>query len=148
MMMPKFAKALKHPLLNVPNLLTLLVLGFITFNEQVPMAVQDIINTEQVKLLITLVLLVVLYYHPVLGVVSFIAFYDILKKTKPIVVVEEEVEVDVETKEGFDNNSPKFEVTLEEEIVSKMVPLADSNEEISSNVQPLLDNLHNAGDLN
>lgn len=147
-MMPKFAKSLKHPVLNVPNLLTLVVLGFITFNEEVPSAVQDIINTDQVKLLITLILLVVLYYHPVLGVVSFIAFYDILKKIKSIIVVEEEVEVDVGTKEGFDNNSPKFEVTLEEEVISNMVPLADTNEEISSSVQPLLDNLHNAGDLN
>ena len=147
MMMPKLAKSLKHPLLNVPNFLTLLVLGFITFNEQVPMFVQDMINTDQVKLLITLVLLVVVYYHPVLGVVSFIAFYDILKKTNPVVVVEEEVEVEV-TKEGFDNNSPKFEVTLEEEMVSKMVPLAEGNQEISSDVQPLLVDLHGAGDLN
>lgn len=136
----------RHPLINLPNFLTLVVLGFITFNEKLPQVVESIVNTEQVKLLVTLVLLVVLYYHPILGAVSFIAYYEILKKTKPVVVVEEEVTI-VE-KEGFEDNSPKFEVTLEEEVVSKMVPLTGENKPIKSNVEPLLNDLHNAGDLN
>jgi hypothetical protein len=136
----------RHPLINLPNFLTLVVLGFITFNEKLPQVVESIVNTEQVKLLVTLVLLVVLYYHPILGAVSFIAYYEILKKTKPVVVVEEEVTI-VE-KEGFEDNSPKFEVRLEEEVVSKMVPLTGENKPIKSNVEPLLNDLHNAGDLN
>ena len=135
----------RHPLINLPNFLTLLVLGFITFNEKLPEVVESIVNTEQVKLLVTLVLLVVLYYHPILGAVSFIAYYEILKKTKPVVVEEE---VSIVEKEGFEDNSPKFEVTLEEEVVNKMVPLTGENEPIKSNVEPLLNDLHNAGDLN
>jgi len=135
----------RHPLINLPNFLTLVVLGFITFNEKLPQVVESIVNTEQVKLLVTLVLLVVLYYHPILGAVSFIAYYEILKKTKPVVVEEE---VSIVEKEGFEDNSPKFEVTLEEEVVNKMVPLTGENEPIKSNVEPLLNDLHNAGDLN
>ena len=146
-MLAGIKNVLKHPLINLPNFLTLLVLGFITFNENLPQVVETIVNTEQVKLLVTLVLLVVLYYHQILGAVSFIAYYEILKKTKPV-VVEEEEEVAIVEKEGFENNSPKFEVTLEEEVVSKMVPLTGESKPIESNVQPLLNDLHNAGDLN
>lgn len=131
------------PLLTIPNVLTLVVLAVIVMDLPVSQDLKQFINSKTGRVGILVALAVIAYHHHLLGVVGFIAFYELLRKSsKKVSFNPKDAVVDFLKEE-----TTPFEMTLEEEMVSKMVPLTKEKEEIKSNVQPLLEDLHSASEL-
>lgn len=131
------------PLLTIPNVLTLVVLAVIVMDLPVSQDLKQFINSKTGRVGILVALSVIAYHHHLLGVVGFIAFYELLRKSsKKVTFNPKDVVADFLKEE-----TTPFEMTLEEEMVSKMVPLTKEKEEIKSNVQPLLEDLHSASEL-
>lgn len=131
------------PLLTIPNVLTLVVLAVIVMDLPVSHDLKQFVNSKTGRVGILVTLAVITYHHHLLGVVGFIAFYELLRKSsKKVSFNPKDAVVDFLKEE-----TTPFEMTLEEEMVSKMVPLTKEKEEIKSNVQPLLEDLHSASEL-
>ena len=131
------------PLLTIPNVLTLVVLTVIVMDLPVSQDLKQFINSKTGRVGILVTLAVIAYHHHLLGVVGFIAFYELLRKSsKKVSFNPKDAVVDFLKEE-----TTPFEMTLEEEMVAKMVPLTKEKEEIKSNVQPLLEDLHSASEL-
>lgn len=131
------------PLLTIPNVLTLVVLAVIVMDFPVSQDLKQFANSKTGRVGILVTLSVITYHHHLLGVVGFIAFYELLRKSsKKISFNPKDAVVDFLKEE-----TTPFEMTLEEEMVTKMVPLTKEREEIKSNVQPLLEDLHSASEL-
>lgn len=131
------------PLLTIPNVLTLVVLAVIVMDLPVSQDLKQFINSKTGRVGILVALAVITYHHHLLGVVGFIAFYELLRKSsKKVSFNPKDAVVDFLKEE-----TTPFEMTLEEEMVAKMVPLTKEKEEIKSNVQPLLEDLHSASEL-
>ena len=131
------------PLLTIPNVLTLVVLAIIVMDLPLSQDLKQFINSKTGRVGILIALAVIAYHHHLLGVVGFIAFYELLRKSsKKVSFNPKDAVVDFLKEE-----TTPFEMTLEEEMVAKMVPLTKEKEEIKSNVQPLLEDLHSASEL-
>jgi hypothetical protein len=131
------------PLLTIPNVLTLVVLAVIVMDLPLSQDLKQFINSKTGRVGILVALAVIAYHHHLLGVVGFIAFYELLRKSsKKVSFNPKDAVVDFLKEE-----TTPFEMTLEEEMVAKMVPLTKEKEEIKSNVQPLLEDLHSASEL-
>lgn len=131
------------PLLTIPNVLTLVVLAVIVMDLPVSHDLKQFVNSKTGRVGILVALSVIAYHHHLLGVVGFIAFYELLRKSsKKVNFNPKDAVVDFLKEE-----TTPFEMTLEEEMVAKMVPLTKEKEEIKSNVQPLLEDLHSASEL-
>lgn len=131
------------PLVTIPNVLTLVVLAVIVMDFPVSQDLKQFANSKSGRVGILVALTVIAYHHHLLGVVGFIAFYELLRKSsKKVSFNPKDAVVDFLKEE-----TTPFEMTLEEEMVAKMVPLTKEKEDIKSNVQPLLEDLHSASEL-
>lgn len=131
------------PLVTIPNVLTLVVLAVIVMDFPVSQDLKQFANSKSGRVGILVALAVIAYHHHLLGVVGFIAFYELLRKSsKKVSFNPKDAVVDFLKEE-----TTPFEMTLEEEMVAKMVPLTKEKEDIKSNVQPLLEDLHSASEL-
>lgn len=69
------------PLVTIPHVLTLLILVVIVMDFPVSTDLKQFVNSKTGSVGIIIALSIITYYHNLLGVVGFIAFYELLRKS-------------------------------------------------------------------
>jgi hypothetical protein len=120
-----------------------LVMGFKT-----PDTVANAVDTLPGKVvIIVIVISLFTYYHPVLAVIAMFAAFDLIRRSSESTGLDSlQKYVPTEEKKVSQFNAyNQFPYTLEQEMVSKMVPMRNSGTSITqSSFKPVLDDLHNA----
>lgn len=126
-----------------------LLLFFIFSGMSVPEMLAEYIDTPLMKILLYVFAGSLLLYHPVLGAVSLFFVYELIerssKKTGSYYIQGYLPSEQKKTKQFIAMND--FPVTLEEEVVSKLVPMAHEGMLISEEYKPVMNKLHNAAKL-
>ena len=84
--------------------------------------------------------------HPVLGVLSLVAAYELIKRSSVSTgthAIKNYLASEKEKVTDFTKFND-FPVTLEEEVVAKMAPLVQNNDAPKGNFKPVLDDQHDA----
>ena len=130
------------------TLVALLVL-FIVFDVQVPKIVGNLVDSLAGRVVVLAVAVGLLLAHPVLGAVAIVAGYLLVHRserrtgtyqTRKFVPSEY-------TKKTQLNAFNQFPVTLEEEVVHKMIPYVNEGHNTPATYQPTQDKLHDAAKL-
>jgi len=136
---------MKLPKLSLHNLVLVLLVVFIVSDVSVPNEVSKFVNTLHGSALLLLVCLYVLYTSPVLGVVTLVAVFELLRRTGGLRTAQDFIPSEEKKSEEFEVIND-FPVTLEEEVVANMVPM--TNEKLSApSYQPLLQDVHHSSQV-
>ena len=132
-------------------LLTLLFIIYILMGYKTPDAVASIIDTVYGKIaVIVIALLLFSYTNPVLGVLGFYVAFDLIKRSSESTGTYA-MQKYVPTEEQKSCNLTlynQFPYTLEQEVISKMAPINDYDENVTvSPFSPILDDLHEAAPI-
>jgi hypothetical protein len=124
-----------------------LVMGFKT-----PDAVANVVDTLIGKVGIFLVVVYLFsYHHPILAVLGLFVAFDLVRRSSMTTGLDalEKYAPSEEKKASQFTAFNQFPYTLEQEVVAKMAPIMQPGSSISqAPYKPLLDNLHNASNLN
>ena len=145
--MNKLLKVLKKEL-NEYVLVGLLVL-FVLFNVRVPECVGLLVDTVLGRVVVLGAAVALLFKHPVLGAVALVAAYMLVhraEKSTGSYQVRQFVPSEL-TKNKELNAYNQFPVTLEEEVVHKMVPYVNEGAMSPPSYKPTQDKLHDAAKL-
>lgn len=136
---------MKLPKLSLHNVVLVLLVVFIVSDTSVPNEVSKFVNTLHGSALLLLVCLYVLYTSPVLGVVTLVAVFELLRRTGGLRTAQDFIPSEEKKSEELEVIND-FPVTLEEEVVANMVPMSSENLQAPS-YQPLLEDLHDSSQL-
>ena len=136
---------MNFPKLNLENLVLVLLVVFVVGNVSVPGEVGDFVNTLPGSTALLLVCVALLYLRPVLGVVALIASFELLRRTGGFQTDLDFIPSEEKKDAEFDAIND-FPLTLEEEVVSNMVPISTENLKPPSYL-PLLQDLHSSSQL-
>jgi hypothetical protein len=132
-------------------ILAILLIIYLVMGFKTPDAVANIVDTLPGKVVIIVVVISLFtYYHPVLAVIAMFAGFDLIRRSSESTGIDSlQKYVPTEEKRTSQFNAfNQFPYTLEQEMVSKMVPMINSGTSITqSSFKPVLDDLHNAGSL-
>jgi hypothetical protein len=146
--MEKFFKSLmkdKHHLV-----LTVLLSIFVLFDIKIPLVLADLIDNPIGKIVVALLALSLLSINALAGVVGLIAAYVLIQRSGDATGT-------IATKHYLPNESKKanhlsamneFPVTVEEEIISKMLPSTNQRDNTPPGFKPVLGDNHDAADSN
>tara|TARA_Y100000816_G_C26082300_1_gene570590 strand:+ start:1443 stop:1880 length:438 start_codon:yes stop_codon:yes gene_type:complete len=145
--MEKLLKML--PKSNHHMVLTVLLSFFIIFNIHIPLAVSQILDNPLAKGLIAVGALSLLSVNKVMGAVAIVAAYVLIQriaeKTGTIYLKRH---VPSETKKYVDMQGfNDVEMTVEEEIINKMLPLTSKDDVFPPGYKPTQEDLHDAAKL-
>lgn len=126
-----------------------LMLVFIFSGMTVPDALAEYIDSPIVKLFLYIIAGAMLFNHPVLGAVSLFFVYElILRSTKQTGNYYIQNHLPSERQRSSDFVAMNdFPVTLEEEVVQKMVPISHSGPTTPPKYKPVMNKLNNAAKL-
>lgn len=130
-------------------LLIALLVVFILFEVQIPRVVGTILNSILGRIVILIIVVDLLFRHPVLGAMALIAAY-ILHHRSEKSTGEYQARRFVPSDYTRNTNLTvynQFPVTLEEEMIHKMVPLVNSGSTAPPSFTPTQDKLHQAARL-
>lgn len=123
-----------------------LMLFFIISGMNVPSFLANLIELPVVKVLLYVFAGALLLHHPVLGAVSLFFVYELIerssKKTGSYFVQKYIPNEGKKANQFVAMND--FPITLEEEVVNKLVPVAHEGPRLSSEYKPVMNKLHNA----
>jgi len=132
-------------------ILAILLIIYLVMGFKTPDAVANIVDTLPGKVVIIVVVISLFtYYHPVLAVIAMFAGFDLIRRSSESTGIDSlQKYVPTEEKRTSQFNAfNQFPYTLEQEMVSKMVPMINSGTSITqSSFKPVLDDLHNAVSL-
>lgn len=145
--MEKLLKTLQKERMEY-TLVALLVL-FIIFDVNVPYFVGTMVDSLLGRVVLVIVAVGLLFRHPVLGAVALVAAYMLVHRAEKRTgnyQVRKFVPSEY-TKNTQLNAFNQFPVTLEEEMVHKMVPYVNEGHAMPPSYQPTQDKLHDAAKL-
>ena len=129
--------------------LAVLLSVFIIFNIQIPHMVANLIDTLLGRVVIIAGALSLLFAHPVLGVLGIVAAYELIRRSENTTgtgpaqhYLPSEVKKSVEL-----SALNQFPVTVEEEVIAKMLPQTSQQLLPPSSFKPVLDPLHEAAKI-
>jgi hypothetical protein len=136
-------------------ILALLLAIFIVSDISVPRSVEELSHTLLGKVLIIGGALSLLFAHPLLGALGIVAAYRLISSTdtysKPTgnYPIARPTQFKAPLPSRYSNLSPRnqFPMTVEEEVIRKMLPIAPGKLSQAS-YKPMLDKLHDAAKLN
>jgi len=129
--------------------LAVLLSVFIIFNIQIPHMVANLIDTLLGRVVIIAGALSLLFAHPVLGVLGIVAAYELIRRSENTTgtgpaqhYLPSEVKKSVEL-----SALNQFPVTVEEEVIAKMLPQTSQQLLPPASFKPVLDPLHEAAKI-
>ena len=125
-------------------ILALLLVVFIVFDSKIPSPLQELVDTLLGKVLVIIGAFALLFAHPVLGALGVVAAYHLIALSEPKTPTKRLTQSvsSVRPREIL-NARHQFPVTVEEQVVHRMLPRAPSHLPPST-FKPILDPLHNA----
>jgi hypothetical protein len=128
-------------------ILALLLAVFIILDIQIPSALNELVETVLGKVIVIGGALALLFAHPLLGALGVIAAYRLITKTEEkYTPPKQPTRISQPKKMSALNITNQFPVTVEEEVIRKMIPQAPSNLPAAS-FKPVLDSLHDAAKI-
>jgi hypothetical protein len=118
---------------------------------KMPDSVASVVDTTLGKVVVVLVALMLFSYsNPVLGVLSLIVAYQLIRSASVktgLAALEEYYPTEAKKWSPF-TATHQFPYTLEQEVVKKMTTQKFNSEYVKAPFRPLLDDTHNAAPLN
>lgn len=126
--------------------LAVILVIYILINFKTPECFSNLIDNTIGKLVIViLTVTIVMKSNPILGVLSIIAAYELIKRSNRVNQILTNNNIPSErTKMQKLNELNSFPVTLEEEIVENMPPLVKYDLPSNTTFKPILNDTHNA----
>ena len=146
--MEKFFKSLmkdKHHLV-----LTALLSVFILFDIQVPLVLAELVDNPIGKIIVAVLALCLLSVNALAGVVGLIAAYVLIQRAEGSTgtAAVQNYLPDEEQKSSHMSAMNQFPVTVEEEVISKMLPTTNQRDLTPPEFKPVLDDNHDAANSN
>jgi hypothetical protein len=120
---------------------------YIVFQPRTPPALSILLDTPLGVLgVVAVASYLLLYTHPVLGVLSIFVAYELLRKStvvQYIPTMQEQPKVDAK----LQSYNPPVERTLEEDLVAQMAPIEVSSNYVETGFKPISDNVHGASPM-
>ena len=131
-------------------LLGIVFVLYILLNVQTPKMIAGLVDNLVGNVVIVLVALTILMNsHPVVGVLSLVVAYELIRRSSGSVVVGSDSKyllLDKKSSGEYDNIN-NIQVTLEEDMVSKMATIVHNDDPPNSEYTPVLDDLHDAAGI-
>ena len=126
-----------------------LMTSFILFDVKVPGLVANAVDTLVGRVIVIALAASLLMVHPVLGVVSLIAAYELINRSEKSTGTYQKRQYlpSGANKDKHLTAFNQFPLTLEEELVHKMVPFVQEGSSMPSSYKPVQDKLHQASQL-
>ena len=146
--MEKFLKSLmkdKHHLV-----LTALLSIFILFDIKVPLVLADLVDNPVGKIVVAVLSLCLLSVNALAGVVGLIAAYVLIQRSGDATgtIATQNYLPNEEKKSTHLSAMNQFPVTVEEEVISKMLPSTNQRDLTPPEFKPVLDDNHDAAASN
>ena len=146
--MEKFLKSLmkdKHHLV-----LTALLSVFILFDIKVPLVLADLVDNPIGKIVVAVLSLCLLSVNALAGVVGLIAAYVLIQRSGDATgtIATQNYLPNEEKKSTHLSAMNQFPVTVEEEVISKMLPSTNQRDMTQPEFKPVLDDNHDAAASN
>ena len=146
--MEKFLKSLmkdKHHLV-----LTALLSVFILFDIKVPLVLADLVDNPIGKIVVAVLSLCLLSINALAGVVGLIAAYVLIQRSGDATgtIATQNYLPNEEKKSTHLSAMNQFPVTVEEEVISKMLPSTNQRDMTQPEFKPVLDDNHDAAASN
>jgi hypothetical protein len=136
--------------------LTILFIVFILFDFKLPGSLANAIDSP-IGMTIVIIISLALFCatNPILGFISFVVAYELIRRAgvqsgsqslKQYVITESQKNREMESFNNDINNN-KLYSSLEEEVVTNMVPYINKNTYDGTNVKPVLDKQHDAASI-
>jgi len=126
--------------------LTILLSVFIVFDIQVPQALADMIDNPIGKIAIAILSLCLLSINTLLGVIGLVASYVLIQRSSDTTgtqAVRDYLPSEAKKKSVL-NAMNQFPLTIEEEVISKMLPMNNQVDFSDPEFKPVLGDTHNA----
>ena len=146
--MEKFLNSLmkdKHHLV-----LTLLLSVFILFDIKVPLVLAELVDNPIGKIVVAVLSLCLLSLNALAGVVGLIAAYVLIQRsgdTTGTIATQNYLPTE-EQKSSHLSAMNQFPITVEEEVISKMLPTTNVRDTFPAEFKPVLDDNHEAANAN
>lgn len=129
--------------------LALLMALFVLFQVQVPNMVADLVDTMVGKVALYSLAAVLLFRHPILGVVSLYFVYELIKRCEEVTGTYQirQYEPSQQKRDKLIREANHVPKTLEEEVVNTMIPFADYDDVEPTSYLPVSEKLHGATKL-
>lgn len=139
----------KTPKLSLHNITIALLIAFIIFEQDIPLTIARVVDNPFGQIAVFAVAVYLFTLNRILGAVALVAAYELIrrsqKKTGRKMALKFLPTEDKKYKELTVLN--QFPVTLEEEVVSNMVPFVENSSLGESSFKPHLTELHQASNL-
>lgn len=130
--------------------LAILFIIYLVSGYKTPDSVANVIDTIYGKIIVVVVALILFsYVNPILGVLSFIVAFDLIRKSSMSTgtfALDHYVPTEVK-KESNLNAMNQFPYTLEQEVVKKMAPIKFPVDASPSSFSPVLDDTYDAAPI-
>ena len=146
--MEKFLKSLmkdKHHLI-----LTLLLSIFILFDIKVPLVLAELVDNPIGKIVVAVLSLCLLSTNALAGVIGLIAAYILIQRSSDSTgtAAEKNYLPSEAKKSNHLSAMNQFPITVEEEVISKMLPSTNTRDLTTPEFKPVLDDNHEAAATN
>lgn len=129
--------------------LVFLLIIFIVFNVKVPGFLAEMIDTMTGRVVVIIGALALFLMHPVLGAVGLVAVYELIRRSeqKTGTYQMRHFMPSQAQKDRHLSAMNQFPITLEEEMVNKMVPIVREGPNVPASYKPVMVDLHDAAML-
>ena len=126
--------------------LTILLSVFIVFDIHVPQALADMIDNPIGKISVAALSLCLLSMNTLLGVIGLVAAYVLIKRSTDTTGTQAEPDYlpSEAKKKSVLNAMNQFPLTVEEEVIAKMLPMNNQVDYSEPEFKPVLGDTHNA----
>jgi len=127
----------------------ILMILFMISDIQVPVFLAQLINPLLGRVLVVILAVSLFSVHPVLGAVALVFAYELIMRSQKALHNDNVRNYLPSEHKKYQhlNLMNQFPVTLEEQIVHKMVPLVDNTSSINTNYKPVMADLHDASKI-
>ena len=126
--------------------LTILLCVFIVFDIQVPDALANMVDNPIGKIAVAALALCLLSMNTLLGVIGLVAAYVLIKRSANTTGTQAEKDYlpSEAKKRAVLSAMNQFPMTVEEEVIAKMLPMANQVDLSEAEFKPVLGDTHNA----
>lgn len=126
--------------------LTILLCVFIVFDIQVPSALANMIDNPIGKIAVAALALCLLSMNTLLGVIGLVAAYVLIQRSADTTGTQAQKDYlpSEAKKSNVLSSMNQFPMTVEEEVIAKMLPMANQVDLSEAEFKPVLGDTHNA----
>ena len=126
--------------------LTILLCVFIVFDIQVPNALANMIDNPIGKIAVAVLALCLLSMNTLLGVIGLVAAYVLIQRSADTTGTQAQKDYlpSEAKKSNVLSSMNQFPMTVEEEVIAKMLPMANQVDLSEAEFKPVLGDTHNA----